>query len=91
MLSDLERLEPCGHANPAPLLYILGAEVLSARDLKGHLKLEVRVRGERLSAFAPERGSEAGHVVGRTFDIAGRLKRDHFRGGAQPEILVERW
>ncbi len=91
VLSDLERLEPCGHANPAPLLYIPGAEVLSARDLKGHLKLEVRVRGERLSAFAPERGSEAGHVVGRTFDIAGRLKRDHFRGGAQPEILVERW
>ncbi|MBM4375410.1 MAG: single-stranded-DNA-specific exonuclease RecJ [Deltaproteobacteria bacterium] len=91
VLRDLERLEPCGHQNPAPLLYIPAVEVLSARDLKGHLKLELRVRGERLSGFAPERGSDGAGLVGRSMAIAGRLKRDHFRGGPLPEVLVEAW
>ncbi len=91
VLLDLERLEPCGHANPAPLLYIPSAKILSARDLKGHLKLEVQVRGESLSGFGPERGAEAHTLVGQTVDLAGRLKRDFFRGGAKPEILVESW
>lgn len=89
VLVDLERLEPCGHQNPAPLLLIPGAEVLSARDLKGHLKLELRVRGQRLSGFAPERGNDSSTIVGRTLTLVGRLKRDHYRGGPLPEILVE--
>lgn len=91
VLADLERLEPCGHRNPAPILYVPDAEVLSARDLKGHLKLELRVRGERLSGFAPERGADVVGLVGRKLDLACRMKRDHFRGGALPELLVERW
>jgi len=91
VLHDLERLEPCGHQNPPPLLYVPDVHVLSVRDLKGHAKLELRLRGERVSGFAPERAVEAQAIVGKTLALAGRLRRDHFRGGNQPELLVESW
>ena len=41
LLADLERLEPCGEQNPAPRLLIDRAQVLSAREIKGHLKIEM--------------------------------------------------
>lgn len=88
---DLERLEPCGHQNPAPLIYIPDVEVLSARDLKGHAKLEFRLRGERVGGFAPERGPEGAALVGKTLALAGRLRRDQYRGGKHVELLVEAW
>jgi single-stranded-DNA-specific exonuclease len=89
VLVDLERLEPCGHGNPAPRLFIGDVQVLEARDVKGHLKLDLRWDGRRLGAFAPEQGAKAAAVVGSGVDLLGRLKRDHWRGGDLPEILVD--
>ncbi|MFT3769823.1 MAG: DHHA1 domain-containing protein [Minicystis sp.] len=37
---DLLRLEPCGEGNRAPRLLLSGVRVASAKNLKGHLKLE---------------------------------------------------
>ena len=89
VLTDLERLEPCGQANAAPKLLMRGLEVASAREIKGHLKLEVLLRGQRLSAFGPSLGELAGSVAGTRIDIVGRLKRDHWRGGRMPEVFIE--
>jgi single-stranded-DNA-specific exonuclease len=92
VLGDLERLEPCGHYNPAPLLWIPDTQVLAAREVKGHLKLELSIRGgARLNGFAPELGDRLDGLQGKNVTIAGRLKRDHWRGGNLPEILVERF
>ena len=89
LLVDLESLEPCGHGNPAPRLFMDEVKVLEAREVKGHLKLDVSFRGQRLGAFAPEQGALAGSLPGSTVDLLGRLKRDHWRGGSLPEILVD--
>ena len=49
---DLERLEPCGHVNPAPLLALDGARVMEAREVRGgHLKLTLGVGKNALSCF----------------------------------------
>jgi hypothetical protein len=42
----------------------------------------------RVSAFAPQMASEE-PPVGVRIDVVGRLRRDHWRGGEVPEILVD--
>jgi single-stranded-DNA-specific exonuclease len=87
VLVDLERIEPCGEGNPAPKLG-LTAEVTRASDLKGHLKLDLSLGGRTIRGFGPDLGALAGTAVGRV-RIVGRLRRDLFNGGAQPEVLVD--
>jgi single-stranded-DNA-specific exonuclease len=89
VLEDLERLEPTGEANPAPKILVSDVEVVSTREIKGHLKLEVMLRNQRIGGFAPEMGDRADGLVGKRVDIVGRLKRDHWRGGQVPELLVQ--
>jgi single-stranded-DNA-specific exonuclease len=88
VLTDLERLEPCGEANPPPRLLIENVSIVDAREIKEHLKLDLELRGQRLSAFAPDMGPRLDSLP-PTATLVGRLKRDHYRGGALPEILVE--
>ena len=88
VLTDLERLEPTGEANRPPRLLLRGVEVLSTRDVKGHLKLDLRFDDRTLSGFAPEMGAEAAALLGQQIDIVGHFKRDHWRGGDLPEVLV---
>ena len=88
LVVDLERLEPCGEGNRAPLLRVLDAEVLSVRIMKEeHLRLVVRHGGRLLDGFgyslaqkAPERGAR--------IDLVGRLKRDTYRGRGAVELRV---
>jgi single-stranded-DNA-specific exonuclease len=88
VVADLERLEPCGEGNRAPLLRVLDAEVLSVRIMKEeHLRLVVRHGGRLLDGFgysladqAPERGAR--------IDLLGRLKRDTYRGRGAVELRV---
>ncbi len=89
VLADLEQLEPCGQANPAPRLLIESVQVLSTRRLKEHLKLEVKLRGRRLSAFGPDMGPLADSLAGKQISVIARIKRDHWRGGSAPELLLE--
>ncbi len=89
VLADLEQLEPCGQANPAPRLLIESVQILSTRQLKEHLKLEVKLRGRRLSAFGPNMGALADSLAGKQVTVIARIKRDHWRGGSSPELLLE--
>ncbi len=88
VLTDLERLEPCGEANRAPRLLFDDVEVVSASPLREHLKLEVLLRGQRLRGFGPELGALASQLSGKV-RLLGRLKRDHWTGSGKPEILVD--
>ncbi|MGZ3475529.1 MAG: DHHA1 domain-containing protein, partial [Polyangiales bacterium] len=90
VLVDLERLEPCGEGNRAPLLAIPDAEVLDARAMKGeHLRLVVRWEGRTLDAFGfglakdtelPARGAR--------IDLIGQLRRDDYRGRGAVELRI---
>ena len=88
VLHDLERLEPTGEANPAPRILLPGVEVLSTREIKGHLKLDLRLGKRQLSGFGPEMGDLAATLAGTRIDAIGHLKRDHWRGGDVPEVLL---
>ncbi len=87
VLADLERLEPCGEQNAAPKLYLAEVEVLRAGEVKGHLKLELKLGQASVSGFGPELGGLSEALVGRRVAMVARLKRDHWRGGF--ELLVE--
>ena len=86
---DLERFEPCGQANPSPVIALAGVRVLSTRRMKDvHLSMELsvgkgslRAFGWNLAAGAPEAGAYV-HVV-------GRLRRDDFRGNGAVEVRIE--
>jgi single-stranded-DNA-specific exonuclease len=87
---DLERLEPCGEGNRAASLLVAGAAVRAARNLKGHLRLDVALRGREISCFGPELGALAPRLAGGRADVIGRLRRDTWRGGDAVELRIER-
>lgn len=80
VVRDLLRLEPCGEGNPAPKLRLPRAFLASARDLKGHLKLEVDYGGRRLSGIAFGEGHRADQVNGGVRDLVGTLRPSAYSG-----------
>ncbi len=88
---DLERFEPCGHANPAPLLGMRQVRVRGAREVRGgHLKIEVESGFGALSGF----GFELGHLAaklggGARVDIVAKIRRDTYRGNGAVELRLE--
>ena len=90
VVADLERLEPCGEGNPAPLLEV-EADVVAARRVKGdHLKIEVEWgSGRRLAGFGVGLGAQADQLRGRV-QLVGRMRRDRWRGGRAVELGIER-
>lgn len=90
VVRDLARLEPHGAGNPAPRLLVPCAPVLAAREVKGHLKIEVAFRGGSLLGFGAEMGALAADLAGAKVDLVGRLRRDAWRGGDAVELRVER-
>lgn len=89
VVRDLARVEPCGEGNPAPLLLLPNAQVRSARDLKGHLKLDLSYGGRSLPGFAFQLGAQAATLKGKRVDVIGRLRWDTYRGGDAVELRVE--
>ncbi len=89
VVRDLERLEPCGEANPAPKLRV-EAKLVSAREVNGgHLKLELQLaNGRRIGAFGIEQGAQATQLGERVVAV-GRLKRDTYRGGDAVELRLD--
>ena len=86
---DLERFEPCGQANPAPLLEITRARVAGTRIMKErHLAVDLEIGRNGLRAFgydlAPHAPAKGSHVR-----VVGRLRRDDYRGGGAVEIRME--
>jgi len=90
VLGDFALLEPCGEGNPCPELELEGT-VVRAREVKGgHLKLELELgSGERLGAFGVGLGERAAALSGHV-SLAGRLRRDHYRGGDAVELKISR-
>jgi single-stranded-DNA-specific exonuclease len=88
VIVDLERLEPCGEGNRAPQLIVPGAEVLSAREMKGeHLRLTIAWEGRTLDAFGYGLAKDAPRVRSR-IDLIGSLKRDDYRGRGAVELRI---
>jgi single-stranded-DNA-specific exonuclease len=88
--TDIERLEPCGHSNPAPRL-VVDARVDEAREVRGgHLTLELSLGGgRRMRAFGVGMG-ELATSLGGPVTVLGELRRDSYLGGNAVEIKVER-
>jgi single-stranded-DNA-specific exonuclease len=89
VVRDLERLEPCGEGNRAANVLVAGAAVRSARNLKGHLKLELTFARREIACFGFELGELAPRFAGGRVDVVGRLRRDAWRGGNAVEIRIE--
>ncbi len=88
VLVDLERLEPCGEGNRAPLLAIEGAQVAQARVMKGeHLRLVLSWEGRSLDAFGYGLAPQAPRA-GATVDVVGQLRRDTYRGRGAVEVRI---
>jgi single-stranded-DNA-specific exonuclease len=88
LLNDLERLEPCGESNEAPKVLVEDVTVLEAREIKGHLKVALQLGDYKISGFGPEMGGRVEELAGAKVDLVGKLKRDHWRGGELPELLL---
>jgi single-stranded DNA-specific DHH superfamily exonuclease len=89
VLTDFERLEPCGQANPAPRLGIEGARVRSAREVKGgHLQLEIDTGRTVLRGFGVDMGALA-PAVGSRVHAVGKLRHDAYRGLGAVELKLE--
>jgi single-stranded-DNA-specific exonuclease len=89
VLTDLDRLEPCGFGNPRPKLRVVG-RVSEAREVKnGHLKLLLQL-GERswLGGFGPRLGSHADALRGEVH-VIGDLRHNSYPGGDPVELFVE--
>ena len=91
VLADFERFEPCGHMNSAPAVALERARVTSAREVKGgSLQMELATPRGTLRGFGFELGHLAGALVGAGYaNVAGRLRRDTYRGGDAVEIKIE--
>ncbi|HEY4014569.1 MAG TPA: single-stranded-DNA-specific exonuclease RecJ [Polyangiaceae bacterium] len=88
VMSNLERFEPCGQANPAPRVAMERARVLDVRELKGgHLKLWLEAAGTRISCFGPDMAGLATQL-GSHAAVAGVLRRDTWRGGDAVEMRL---
>ncbi|MFQ5942085.1 MAG: single-stranded-DNA-specific exonuclease RecJ [Anaerolineales bacterium] len=82
LMAFIDRLQPCGQANPDPVFATAGVEVLSKRAVgQGgkHLKLTLRHTGRIFDAIAFGFGDQSGKLPGR-IDLAYRLERNEFRG-----------
>ncbi len=89
VLTDFERLEPCGQGNPAPRLGIEAARVRSAREVKGgHLQVELDTGRALLRGFGVDMGSRP-PLVGSIVRAIGKLRHDAYRGMGAVELKLE--
>jgi len=91
LMAFIDRLQPCGQANPYPVFSTSGVEILSKRVVgKGgrHLKLTVRQSGKVFDAIAFGFGRQIGELSDR-LEMAFRLERNEFRGAVSLQLNVQ--
>ena len=91
LMSFIDRLQPCGQANPYPVFSTSGVEILSKRTVgKGgrHLKLTVRQSGKVFDGIAFGFGKQIRELSERS-EIAYRLERNEFRGVTTLQLNVQ--
>lgn len=85
---DLALLEPVGEGNAEPLWLVTGARVAQSGVVgEGHLKMQLRVGRQTLSAFGWLLGARA-PGLDTTVDVLGQLRPDTWRGGQAVELRV---
>jgi len=94
LAQELDRLAPFGLGNPDVTLLVPGALVVSP-SLVGdgrHLRFRVHQNGRDAgSAIAFGQGSELDRLcVDTLFDVACRLKENHWNGTVAPQLVVRR-
>jgi single-stranded-DNA-specific exonuclease len=81
-LEFVDRLEPCGEGNPAPVLLARDVAVLHKRAVGAqgrHLKLTLMQEGRAIDAIAFRRGEQAGEIGGRV-DVVFHCERNDYMG-----------
>jgi single-stranded-DNA-specific exonuclease len=93
LIHALDRLQPCGHHNPAPVFATFGAEVLSGscRELRGgHLKLMVRDDTATLHAIGFGMGDRLNEIANASaVDIAFAPQFNTWRGETSVQLLIK--
>lgn len=88
--SELSLLEPLGEANAEPLFHVPLAVVTGASEVgEGHLKLQLKAGGQRLSAFGYRLATCGVPAVGTQVQLFGTLRRDTWMGGEAVEFRLE--
>ncbi|MFV1859745.1 MAG: single-stranded-DNA-specific exonuclease RecJ [Anaerolineales bacterium] len=91
LMAFIDRLQPCGQANPYPVFSTAGVEVHSKRTVgQGgrHIKLTVRHAGRVFDAIAFGFGEQAAALPDR-LELAYRLERNEFRGVVSLQLNVQ--
>lgn len=91
LMEFLEKLEPCGEGNPAPVFTTRGATVLSKRAVgadRKHLKLALHQSDRVFDAIGFNLGERLPEIS-RTVDLAYRLERNEFRGVVSLQLVVQ--
>jgi single-stranded-DNA-specific exonuclease len=90
IVTDMDRLEPCGEGNPRPRIAVR-AQVVQARAVKGgHLKLDLQLApGRRLSCFRVGDGERAESLRSLWVRAEGDIRRNNWPGGPPVELLAD--
>jgi single-stranded-DNA-specific exonuclease len=87
-LTLLNRLEPFGPGNPAPIFLTRGLRVAGCQEMGGgHLRLHLIGPDTHLTAIAFGQ-AEAAPTPGEQVDVVYRLRRKAWRGRISPELEV---
>ena len=91
LAEELERLEPCGMANPTPRLLVPGAVFTDVRPMGEdgrHARFTVGSGGARARAvaFGCEGSLEAGETAAR--DATFKLERNTWNGAVEPRLVL---
>ena len=96
LVSDLEKLEPCGQANGEPLLLLRNARIADVRQMgqsNEHVKWKLQVDGAQLEAVWWRPGDKArGLSAGSTVDLCFAPELNHWNGNVRVQLVVkEAW
>lgn len=93
LLEVLNRFEPCGCANPTPVLSTTATVAAPPRVLKEkHLKIRLQSEGRSLEALA---WGMAGRIAqlqpGQTMEFAFNLQASDFQGARSLQLVLKDW
>ena len=87
----IERMEPCGHGNPLPVLAVQNVEVVSKRQVGAegrHLKLTMRDEQNKVFEAIAFRQGHAYQDLPQRVDLAFHLERNDYRGVSSLQLNV---